>query len=243
MSSPDPCEIALEGTACKMKNGKVIVWSSLMGFDRNDQDKGVARYLDQTGFTPDGVCVLLYHYDFFNLHGGMDKEYQLPADNCAYYGIPRNAERERQPWTNYDLRTLARNFKSAGSGLYASVFGADLGNAFHHEWLSDHPEIRRHGRGGADNARGPFPLKRLRDGSYYEDFFIEKVCSALVDYELEGIHLGDCFCPPAGGMLHSMEFSTDFVDQFLSHSALQLPDSIMDKMGCDSREAEKARAD
>ena len=226
-----------------MKNGKVIIWSSLLGFDRNDADKGVSRYLKQTGFVPDAVCALLHHPDFFNQYPGMDEEFTLPPDNCAYYGIPRTAERERQPWTNYDVRDLAKNLEKAGSGLYASVFGAYLGDAFHKEWLTDHPEIKRHGRSGAENATGLFALKRLKDGTYYEDFFIEKVCKALVDYGLTGIHLADGFCPPAGGMLHSMEFSTDFVDQFLSYSGIELPENIAKTMGNDDKESETLRAD
>ena len=226
-----------------MENGKIVVWSSLLGFERNDSDRGVGRFIEQTGFVPDSVCALLHHSDFFHLHHGMDEEYELSPANCSYYGIPRTAERERQPWTNYDIRALAENLKKAGSGLYASIFGATLGNAFHHEWISDHPEVKRHGREGESSPYGIFPLKRLKDGSYYEDFFIEKVCEALLDYGLDGIHLADGFCPPAGGMLHSMEFSTDFVEQFLDHSGIALPESIAENMGCDSKEAEGERAD
>jgi len=226
-----------------MKSGKVIIWSSLLGFDRNDPDKGVERYLNQTGFVPDSICALLYHSDFFNQYRGMEEEYVLPPDNCAYYGIPRNVERERQPWTNYDLRELVANLTKAGSNLYASIFGGSLNNAFHQEWGYEHPEIRRHGRCGEENGTGHFVLKRFKDGSYYEDFYIEKVCQALQDYGMKGIHLGDGFCPPAGGMLHSMEFSTDFVEQFLDHSGVALPEEVSVTMGLDDEESETKRAD
>ena len=226
-----------------MENGQIIVWSSLLGFEKTDSDRGVRRFLDQAGFVPEAVCALLYHSDFFHQHEGMEKERILPPDNCSYHGIPRTAERERQAWTNYDVRELARGLKAAGSGLYASIFGATLNNAFHHEWISDHPEIRRHGRWGERNAVGHFPLKRLKDGTFYEDFFIKKVCEALADYELEGIHLADGFCPPAGGMLHSMDFSTDFVEQFLAHSHLTLPDEVAKTMGQDDTRSEVTRAD
>ncbi len=225
-----------------MKDGKVFIWMNLLGFDRNDPDKGAQRFMDQTGFTPDGAAALLFHSDFFHLHRGMDKEYVLPPDNCAYWGIPRNAERERQPWTNYDLRDLAIALRKKGSGLYASIFGSALNNAFHHEWNTDHPEIHNHYKGGAENAGGHFVLKRLKDGSYYEDFFIDKVCQVLQDYEMKGLHLADGFCPPAGGMLHSFEYSTDFVEQFLMHTCHVLPQEVADTMGDDSKEAEEKRA-
>ena len=226
-----------------MKNGKVVVWSSLLGFERNDTDKGVSRYFKQIGFVPDAICALVHHSDFFNLYSGMEEERELPPDNCSYYAIPRTAERERQHWTNYDLRALAANLKEQGTDLYVSIFGATMDNAFHREWVTDHPELRRHGRYGEENSQGIFPLKRLKDGSFYEDFFIDKVVSALKDYGLAGIHLADGFCPPAGGMLHSMEFSTDFTQQFLSYSGIALPSEISATMGCDSRWAEEMRAD
>ncbi len=226
-----------------MKNGKVIIWSSLLGFNKDDADRGVERFTKQTGFLPDAVMALLHHSDIFNLHTGMGEEKILSPANCSYYGIPRTAERERQPWTNYDLRALAENLEKAGSGLYASIFGATMNNAFHREWITDHPEIKRHGRGGADAAYGIFPLKRFADGSYYEDFFIDKVCRALLDYGFKGIHLADGFCPPAGGMLHSMEFSTDFVEQFLDYSKANLPEKLMQRLGEDTADAEGERAD
>ena len=95
-----------------MDGGKVFVWMNLIGFERNDPDKGVERFLNQTGFLPDGVVALLCHSDFINQYPGMEQEYELSPDNCAYWGIPRNSERERQPWTNYDLQALAANLKA-----------------------------------------------------------------------------------------------------------------------------------
>lgn len=226
-----------------MKNGSVTIWMNLLGFERNDEDKGVKRFLAQTGFKPDAVCLLLCHSDFFNQYEGMDKEYTLHPDNCAYWGIPKNTERERQPWTNYDLRTLAKNLADEGIETYAGIFGTEQRNAFHYEWISDHPEIRRHGIGGAENARGIFCLKRFKDGTYYEDFFIEKACRALMDFGISGVHLADSFCPGRGGMLHNMEYSTDFVDQFLTHAGLTLPDHVAATMGDDSAASEKLRSE
>ena len=124
-----------------MQKGEVMIWMQLLGFDRDDPDRGAARYLEQVGFTPDGIVALLYHPDFVHLHRGMDTEYRLFDDNAAYYGIPRNAERERQPWTNYDLRTLARALHARGVPLYASLMGAVNHSAFHTEWIEAHPEI------------------------------------------------------------------------------------------------------
>lgn len=225
-----------------MKDGKVFIWMNLLGFERNDGDRGVERFINQTGFKPDGVCALMCNSDFFHQHKGMDEEYTLPPDNCAYWGVPRNAERERQPWTNHDLRALTKNLADEGINTYASIFGSYLNSNFHEEWVEDHPEVRRHGIVGEPGHPSIFALKRFKDGSYYEDFFIDKLCQTLLDYGMKGVHLADSFCPPCGGMLHDMDYSTDFVDQFLTHSGLTLPDDLMATMGTDTAEAETARS-
>jgi hypothetical protein len=225
-----------------MKNGKVFIWMQLLGFDRNDPDRGAKRFLDQTGFVPDGACALIFHPDFFHLHRRMDEEYTLPPDNCAYYGIPRNAERERQPWTNYDLRELARSLTAQGSHLYASVMGSYLKDAFHREWATDHPEIHSHGRGGAPGG-GHNALKRFSDGTYYEDFFIDKLCQTLTDYGMRGVHLADGFCPNCVGALQNQDFSTDFVTQFTDHTGITLPPEVAATLGTDDQAAESRRSD
>ena len=226
-----------------MKDGKVFIWMNLLGFDRDDADRGVERFMNQTGFVPDGVCALMCNSDFIHQHKGMDEEYTLPPDNCAYWGVPKNAERERQPWTNYDLRALTKNLAERGTNTYASIFGSYLHSNFHREWVEDHPEVRRHGILGEPGNPSIFALKRFKDGSYYEDFFIDKLCQTLTDYGMKGVHLADSFCPPCGGMLYNMDFSTDFVDQFLTHSGVKLPDALMATMGTDTAETESARAD
>jgi len=222
----------------KLKNGKVFIWMQLLGFERNDPDRGATRFLNQTGFLPDGACALLFHPDFVNQHGGMNEEYELPADNCSYHGIPRNVERERQPWTNHDLRDLARNLSDAGTGLYAGIMGSSNSD-FHHEWITDHPEIQRHSRNGG--RYGHFALKRFKDGTYYEDFFVDQLCRTLVDYGFKGIHLADSFCP--NGNIYHGDYSTDLVTQFIDHTGLVLPDGIAAALGNDEAETEDARAD
>ena len=228
-----------------MKNGSVTIWMNLLGFERNDEDRGVKRFLEQTGYKPDAVCLLLCHSDFFNQYGGMEKEYTLHPDNCAYWGIPRNTERERQPWTNYDVRALAQNLAAEGIETYAGIFGTEQRNAFHNEWINEHPEIRRHGNRGELNKyhNGIFCLKRFKDGTYYEDFFIGMAEKALVDFGFTGIHLADAFCPARGGMLHNIDFSTDYIDQFLTHTGLELPEDVAKTMGDDSEVSEMLRSE
>jgi len=216
----------------------INIWLQLLGFNRDDEDKGASRFLAQTGFIPDSVCALLFHCDFVNLHRGMDAEYVLLQDNCSYYGIPRNKERERQNWTNYDLRTLVCELKKKGVGFYAGIMGVYVNNMHHHEWLTDHPELRSCQRNGAG---GLMCLKRFKDGTYYEDFFAKRLVETLVDYGMEGVHLSDGFCPSS--VIYMSDYSSDMVDQFLTHTQLVLSKEIMATMGDDSPDAASKRAD
>ena len=218
----------------KIKNGKVFIWMQLLGFDRDDPDRGAARFLEQTGYIPDGVCALLFHSDFIHQHRGMEEEYELPADNCAYYGIPRNKERERQPWTNHDLRELAHSLSRRGVGLYAGIMGSATGNAFHKEWYNDHSEII--------GGWGHCILKRFKDGSWYEDFFIDQLCRTLTDYGLRGVHLADGFCPN-GNLYKGNYYSTDMVTQFTDHTGIELPERMTALFGDDSAEVKNERGE
>ena len=96
-----------------MENTTLTVWMNLLGFDKNDPDSGAERFLKTTGVKPDAICALLCHADFFNLYGGMEEEYVLPPDNCAYFGIPRKD-------TNNIAHELINTF-----GSYAGVFEAN----------------------------------------------------------------------------------------------------------------------
>lgn len=217
---------------------KINIWMQLLGFDRDEKDKGVEALLTRTGFVPNSVCGLLYHPDFVHLHRGMDHEYTLFQDNCAYLGAPGNRERKRQDWTNYDLRTLVQELKKQGIAFYASIFGSYLKDKFHQEWLSDHPELlscRRNGRGSL------MCLKRFRDGTYYEDFFAQKLVQTLVDYDMAGVHLADSFCPTS--LLYLSDYSADMVEQFFAYLGEALPQALADTMGDDETAAVNARAD
>ncbi len=228
-----------------MENGKVFIWMNLMGFEKNDQDKGVARYLNDTGFVPEGVCGLVCHPDIVNDYRGMEEEYTLYPDNCSYNGVPRNILRERQEWTNHDLRDLATNLKNAGTQLYLSIFGVDTFNACHDEWIYRHRELMVHFLEDDHILyRHYFLLKRFADGTYYEDFFIDRLCRLLQDTGAKGIHLADALCPVSGcGFIADFDYSTDFVEQFLTWTGIVPPAEIAATIGTDTFEAESLRAE
>ena len=212
-----------------MNKFKNFVWMPLIGFDAKKEDKGVEEFLSNTGFVPEGISLFLFHSDIVNQHEGMEKEFILHPDNCSYYGVPRNEFRERQEWTNYDLRTLARGLSCKGIDTYLGIMGVYLENTRHQEWESDYPELLSIGCNGRMNLN---VLKRFKDGTFYEDFFIKKVVDVLDDYGFTGLHVSDFFCPPEHSICNG-DFSTDMLEQFIEYSGIILPESILCRMGYD----------
>ena len=121
---------------------EIHIWCALIGFDREAEDLGVGAFLARCGeVRPTALSLFLFHPDIVLQHEGMAAERVLPPDNCSYYGSPRNDERERQPWTNHDLRRLIGELHRHGVQAYLSIMGIGVRNRFHHEWIYDHPEV------------------------------------------------------------------------------------------------------
>ncbi len=202
------------------KNAEIFAWMPLLGFDKDKRDKGVGQLVKRMGFTPHAVSVFLCHPDIVHHHDGVKKVRQLPPDNCSYHANPYNEERRRQDWTNKDLKCLADNLRKKGIESYLGIMGIDFFNAHHQEWLYDHIELKAHLR----NIKWSLNvLKRFKDGTYYEDFFIDKLCQTLSDYGFDGVHVTDNFCPSGGGC---NEFSCDMVGQFYDYLGQDMPDEL-----------------
>ena len=210
--------------ADKFNNAEIFCWMPLTGFDKDLPDKGVSTLISRAGYAPHGVCLFVFHPDIVHQHDGMASEKILPPDNCSYYANPYNEERRRQEWTNYDLRDLAGKLREENIECFISIMGTELGNRFHDEWIYSHPEIKTTFAGG---NYGIHPLKRFSDGTYYEDFFADRVCEVMEDYGFTGLHVSDGFCPQPGP-IYDGDYSYDFLDQFLSHTKIKVPDYIVE---------------
>lgn len=222
-----------------MFNREIHVWTPMIGFDRNLPDKGAAEYLARFPQKPAAITAFLFHIDIVLQHDGMDKVRILPPDNCSYYGSPRNEDRERQEWTNHDLRDLVHNLAEAGVPTYLGIMGVTLGNKLHHEWISDHTEVYHDSR---DSSWSFNVLKHLADGSLFEDFFVQQLTRTLQDYGFAGVQLADNFCPQ-GGNLQNGDFSPDMVGQFLEHTGIVPPKDIADSMADNQFPARCLRGD
>lgn len=192
------------------------MWIELIGFDNTEPDYHVSQFLDNAGFIPDVVSFHLCCPDFINDYQGMAREVALPPDNCSYAGRPYNAERSRQGWTNYQFRGLVQALQQRGVKVYCSVmdaFHAFIDGAHYRSpWCHSHPELWAVRHAGQDSSVIS-PLKRLADGSYFEDHFVSRLREVVADYGFDGFHGADGMSGPRLPIWHG-DYSDDMIGQF-----------------------------
>ncbi|MGD9518668.1 MAG: hypothetical protein AB7W28_04060 [Armatimonadota bacterium] len=201
------------------------VWVELIGFDNESPDQGVQAYLDNAGFVPDVISLLLYNADFLHLHAGMGEDRALPFDCCSYGGHPFSYERARQDWTTYQLRDLVRKLHDHGVSVFLALFDLFVTD----QWIGQHPELLHVNRNGT-RIRSLCPWKRLSDGTWYEDFFAGKLGEVLDDYGFDGFHQADGYSHPRLP-LYEGDYSDDMVDQFVAATGLELPGGLEEASG------------
>jgi len=212
------------------------VWIELIGFDNQQADYAVQAYLDNAGFIPDSVSLLFYSPDFVHGHKGMDTETMLPMEMCSYGARPYGKERSRQQWSNHELRKLVAELQKHGIEVYCAFFdifqfdGEDGSEELcKSTWCAAHPELYEMRKSGE-----PFPainpLRRMKDGSYYEDLFVPALVQVLEDYGFDGYHGADGYTSPRLSLAET-DYSDDMVGQFVQWSDLLLPAFLQDS--CD----------
>ncbi|MBP1990939.1 hypothetical protein [Paenibacillus eucommiae] len=221
------------------------IWIELIGFDHLADDYGVEAYLERAGFIPDGLSLLLFTPDFIHAHPGMEQESLLPVEACSYAGRPYGKHRHRQAWTNYQLRGLIRELQRHGVEVYCSFFNLflyrdDQGNEQASTWCAAHPELYEM-RNTGEAFPVLNPLKRFKDGSYYEDLLISDLSKVMRDYNFDGFHGADGYTSPRLSLAEA-DYSDDMIGQFLHISGVELPGEI--KSVCDGDPLEmKKRGD
>lgn len=188
---------------------KNYIWVELIGFDNTLLDFGVDCYLEKTGFIPDGISLLVTSIDFVNMHNGMKHEYGLPEYVCSYAGHSHNDDRERQVWTNYQVKGLINEFHKHNIKVFIGMF--DWVKKDGRSFTDLHPEIRTVTANGSISNH-IYMIKRFSDGSYYEDYLLKKFIETAKDYNLDGIHIADGLSSPRMS-LQIAEFSDDVVEQ------------------------------
>ena len=196
------------GAPASFKND---VWIELIGFDNTLEDFGVGELLDRMGFVPSKFLLLLSGIDFINLHRGCDQEYELDPFYCSYEGHPKGDDHAIQRWTNWQLKELVNTLHQRGIEVYPGFFDPPTPSG---SFFDEHPEVYVTKWRNEELSTEPrvYMTKRLADGSYYEDFFLQKTIEVLRDYGFDGVHLPDGICRPRRPLQNS-EYSADMLDQ------------------------------
>jgi hypothetical protein len=211
-----------------------FLWLELIGFDNRQEDMGVGEYIDNLGFIPDGISIFMSGADFVHFHNGLKEDEEFPADIGAYLTAGSFEKKQADPaWTKYQLKAVINGLHSYGVKVYFSVFTISLGDRFHKEWINEHPEVAisavKEWQKGYPVIN---PLKRLNDGSFYEDFFVEKLVEVSLDYEFDGYHLVDGYNHGWLQLCHA-DYSDDMLGQFLEKNNTRLPDNVIENCGND----------
>ncbi len=224
-----------------MSKYKKWCWIELIGFDNSKRDFGIRKYINNAGFIPELVSLLVFSADFVHLHNTAATNETFPPDFCSYGGRPPCGKgRIQQVWTKSELKNLIAEFHKYGVKVYFTVFDIFLNSIFHDEWTNWHREILATTRTGK-KTHSINPLLRLKDGTYYQDFFIGKLIEVLRDYNFDGFHCADGYnhlrLP-----LYWSDYSDDMIAQFVENEEIQLPKNLSGKTGSNKILLEK-RAD
>lgn len=201
-------------------------WIELIDFNNTHHDMGVEYFLSKTKWIPNVVILLLYSNDFVHSHSSLlDDKTMLRQDCSSYSGRLYGIEHNRQQWTKGQLKLLISNLQKQGIEVFFSIFDQLMEDEYGKEfikkfqlcnmpsaWTDNHLELRYVDKNGQMKHNAIYPYKRLKDGTFYEDFFITKLKEVLIDYNFDGFHGAD-------GYIHQRynigeaDFSDDMVEQ------------------------------
>ncbi len=209
------------------------LWTELLAFEKNDPDRGAARYLDAIPMKPDSIFLFICSADFPFSHKGMETEYELSPAVCSRNAHPRNEQRERQKWTNWDLRELIANLKKRDVPTYLSMFTGYYNDKFGPEWLSGHKELIE----DFGYACRLIPIAFLNDGTPCEKIFGPKVAEICRDYGFAGFHGADRF--NSTGLLYRRVVNDNMTKMFLQRTGLKAPSYVTES--CDGNPAKQKK--
>lgn len=209
----------------------VILWCELIAFDVDAPDYGVAAYLEECGRVPERILLLLWSNDLvhsFDATAGDDAF--LRDDCCSYGGHFYGGVRQRQRWRRRDLKSLIAHLQQRGILVYLTIFDQLMTPEWARrnqlpelplQWAELHPEVCFIDRTG-NSIPNICPLKRLADGSFYEDFFAARLVEVLEYFHFDGYHGADGYIHPRLEAYRG-DFSDDLVGQFREFRGGELP--------------------
>jgi len=220
------------------------LWIELIGFDNEKQDFGVGVFIENVGFNPDVISLLIGDPSFIHDHKGMSKLIKLPPAACSFGAHPFNAERNRQRWTNVQVKDLVCELKRHGIKVFFNVFDNVIFNNVScsdaKNWWTRYPNVFYVQKTG-ERINSICPWKRLNGKILYENFFVSKLVQVMRDYGFDGYHMADAYAHPRIPV-YKGDWSDDMVGQFLKDTRTILPTTVSGLCD-DSRKRIKTRAD
>ncbi len=194
-------------------SNELWIWTELLAFDNTLPDFGVKTYLAQLGKIPTGISILT-GLDFVMLHESLTEEKILPAGVCSRGAHSTNGKRDRQEWTNYQVRDLVRELHKYGIKVIYNVFKHYMDDVFNREFLTENSPEKRLGL-----------IAPMNDGRIMGDFLIEKLPETLVEYDFDGWHAADGIAAPWNSIMYPMD---NFIRMFAEEKKhLGLPAFLM----------------
>lgn len=195
-------------------NGELWIWTELLAFDNTQPDMGVKEYLEHVQTIPDGISILS-GIDLILYHKPLAEEVVLPPMVCSRNGHLSNGIRNRQEWTNFQIRNLVAELQKHGIKVLLSVFETRMQNFWEKEFSNEYCPEHRYAFIG-----------KLNDGRSAGNFFIRQLNATLNDYGFDGWHAADTIV----ACWSILDYPTDQVIQEFArnHPELQLPDFIFE---------------
>jgi hypothetical protein len=155
-------------------------WIELIGFDNTLSDYGVEQFFSKLNGKPEGFSILFSHIDFINDFDKENVDYTFLPCDCSYSGHLHGGDRLRQAWTSSQLKGLIEQLHKKGAKVVFSIFNFfeyvdDNGQVNTTRFCSEHKELVCYDQNKQVYEYSINILKRFKDGSYYQDYFITKM--------------------------------------------------------------------
>jgi len=217
-------------------------WIELIGFDNTVEDLGVSEFLSRVSPEITGVSIFLYSSEFINSYNGLEKEVSFPPEYCSYAAHPFNEERNRQVWTNFELKKLVEILQSRGIEVVFSTFSTfiyrnEKGEVVVGEFGENHMRCREFTTIRGGNFGAVSVIKRMEDDTYYADYFAKQLKWIIDDFNLQGFHLADGLGFPIY-TLQWGDYTDDLVERFLiKNPQISLPENLKGNLDSDKQKS------
>ena len=194
-------------------------------FNNQLPDYGVGAFLDTLGFVPEYLFNHETYVGHIHSHDGKIDDTPLLPTWTAQRAVPGG-----QWWSRKQYYELIQVLHQHGIKFFQGAEAAwsvwpEYGELSRDTWVYEHlSDLFVTYRNGATTEKEMgmlCPLKRLKDGTYYEDMLLRDVLAFLEDFHVDGFFAADGF----GGLATQLEdgdYSDDMVAQFMEHTGIQV---------------------